>query len=286
MVLCGTLYGFLIHLRIYPIIYLLGILNYLFVNNYTREVGVKAVDDEEGHGVCYNKDIYDNDDTDTDDDKNNDHNYDDNNVIDNDNNFDDGVSRKKFKNDNCNKKNRKSETNGIYLKHQNENDNQYEKLLSMNIYERKNVKNGQLYGNRIHKTRNSTNVSVCEYKSTPLGRHHTMIEKCKSILVFLASSSVSFFILSWMSYMACGFDYLEHAIFYHLTRADHRHNFSPLFYGKAVYEIVDHAYTEFVCISQCACVCCGCGGNSVCVCLCVRVNQCVQLCVLVTILFI
>lgn len=274
MLLCGTLYGCLTHLRIYPVIYILGILNYLFVNYNSRDIGERVVDD--GMSSDYydrykdneknsDKDIIDNDeyhDNDNDNNKNQNGKYNDNknNVNyenDNDNKeeskrtgdfthlnkrFDfESKNKNNSKNINMNndegenyiEKNRKNETNRIHLKHQNENgnENETEKLLSMNIHERKNSKNGFSYN-----TKNSTNVSVYN-QNTPTVKHHIIIEKIKNIFIFVASSSMSFFLFSGVSYLACGWNYFEHAILYHLTRADHRHNFSPLFYGKSVYNI-------------------------------------------------
>ena len=277
MVLCGTLYGCLTHLRIYPVIYILGILKFLYVNYNSRDIGERLVGDEMSNGYYErykdneknsDKEIIDNDE------------YDDNNNInyenDNDNKEeskrtgDFTYSNKSFdfenknknnsknintdndENEKFNEKNKKSESNRIHSKHQNDdkNENENEKLLSMNIHERKNSKNGFSHNTRMYNTKNSTNVSVYS-QNIPTVKHHIIVEKLKSIFIFIASSSISFFLFSGMSYLACGYDYLEHAILYHLTRADHRHNFSPLFYGKSVYKfVVDYLFTVFVCIIQ------------------------------------
>ena len=227
--LSGTLYGCLIHLRIYPVIYLLGILNYLFVNYNTRESVVKFADDEEGYGVSYNNDNVDNDDNynNNENNSNNDDNNNNNNN-DNDNESDSDLDKNKYENDNYVKRKRNGEVNKSRVKHQdeneNENENENEKLLSMNIHERRSDNDGNSYDNQVYGTINSINVSFP-------GRYYNIIEKLKNISVFLTSSFFSFFLFSWFSYLACGYNYLEHAILYHLTRTDHRHNFSPLFYG-------------------------------------------------------
>ena len=57
-------------------------------------------------------------------------------------------------------------------------------------------------------------------------------QKWRNSMTFLVYSSLSFLLLSMGSYLYCGGDFLEHAVLYHLKRTDHRHNFSPLFYGK------------------------------------------------------
>lgn len=270
MVLCGTLYGCLTHLRIYPVIYVLGILNYLFVNYNSRDIGERVVDDEMNNEY---HDRYKDNEKNSDKDIN--HENDNDNKEESKRTGDSTHLNKRFdfesKNKNNSKnintdndgsenyteKNRKSESNRIHLKQQNgnENENENEKLLSMNIHEREKSKNGFSYNTRMYNTKNSTNVSVYS-QNIPTAKHHIIIEKFKNILIFIASSSISFFLFSGVSYLACGYDYLEHAILYHLTRADHRHNFSPLFYGKSVYIfVVDSMFILFACISQYVHVC-------------------------------
>eukprot|EP00039_Didymoeca_costata_P026307 m.15610 g.15610 ORF g.15610 m.15610 type:complete len:390 (-) comp5441_c0_seq2:32-1201(-) len=51
----------------------------------------------------------------------------------------------------------------------------------------------------------------------------------KSRLQFVLSSALSFVTLTWAMYSRFGDEFLDKAYFYHLTRRDHRHNFSPYF---------------------------------------------------------
>ena len=51
------------------------------------------------------------------------------------------------------------------------------------------------------------------------------------VLIFYIGTSISLCLSTWMCYEAYGWDYLNHAILYHFTRSDHRHNFSPMFYS-------------------------------------------------------
>ncbi|CAE6531417.1 unnamed protein product [Rhizoctonia solani] len=49
-------------------------------------------------------------------------------------------------------------------------------------------------------------------------------------LRFALLSALSFFILGVLMFAIWGYPFLEHTYLYHLTRRDHRHNFSPYFY--------------------------------------------------------
>ena len=52
----------------------------------------------------------------------------------------------------------------------------------------------------------------------------------KKHLVFFIISASTFFILGIIMYLINGHDFIEHTYLYHLTRKDHRHNFSIYFY--------------------------------------------------------
>ena len=52
---------------------------------------------------------------------------------------------------------------------------------------------------------------------------------CSHMLLFLALSCASLCTCSYLSYYFYGMDYVESAILYHITRKDHRHNFSVYF---------------------------------------------------------
>ncbi|KAJ1310458.1 hypothetical protein OPQ81_007191 [Rhizoctonia solani] len=49
-------------------------------------------------------------------------------------------------------------------------------------------------------------------------------------LRFALLSALSFFVLGGLMFAIWGYPFLEHTYLYHLTRRDHRHNFSPYFY--------------------------------------------------------
>ncbi|CAE6366861.1 unnamed protein product [Rhizoctonia solani] len=49
-------------------------------------------------------------------------------------------------------------------------------------------------------------------------------------LRFALLSALSFFVLGGLMFAVWGYPFLEHTYLYHLTRRDHRHNFSPYFY--------------------------------------------------------
>ena len=51
------------------------------------------------------------------------------------------------------------------------------------------------------------------------------------VFIFFIGTSISLFLSTWLCYEAYGWDYLNHAILYHFSRSDHRHNFSPMFYS-------------------------------------------------------
>lgn len=55
--------------------------------------------------------------------------------------------------------------------------------------------------------------------------------KMRSLSLFLLMSLTSFLVLSGISYMLYGEEYLENAFYYHIFRKDHRHNFSIYFYN-------------------------------------------------------
>jgi phosphatidylinositol glycan class M len=54
--------------------------------------------------------------------------------------------------------------------------------------------------------------------------------RIKNILIFGLSSLLSFGLLTGICYYLYGEQYIQEAFTYHLTRRDHRHNFSPYFY--------------------------------------------------------
>ena len=68
--------------------------------------------------------------------------------------------------------------------------------------------------------------------------------KMLSINVFISMSLVSFAVLSGISYIFYGQEYLENSFYYHISRKDHRHNFSIYFYN--VYLSSANSYLSFI----------------------------------------
>jgi phosphatidylinositol glycan class M len=58
---------------------------------------------------------------------------------------------------------------------------------------------------------------------------------------FIACTVLVCVSLGAASYLICGREYLDAAVLYHLTRLDHRHNFSPHFLQVLIGKWVDEA---------------------------------------------
>lgn len=58
----------------------------------------------------------------------------------------------------------------------------------------------------------------------------TPARRLRNIMAFFLSAAVIFALLGGFSYWKFGMEYIQEAVLYHLTRKDHRHNFSPYFY--------------------------------------------------------
>lgn len=72
--------------------------------------------------------------------------------------------------------------------------------------------------------------SATQQKSDAV-RYEGTVRRVASAALFLLSTSASFTLATTACYLAYGAPYLHHALTYHLSRADNRHNFSPSFYG-------------------------------------------------------
>ncbi|PJF17879.1 hypothetical protein PSACC_02316 [Paramicrosporidium saccamoebae] len=59
---------------------------------------------------------------------------------------------------------------------------------------------------------------------------HSASDRIRSIFVFGLASLASFLVLTGICYRLYGMEYIEQSFLYHLTRRDHRHNYSPYFY--------------------------------------------------------
>jgi phosphatidylinositol glycan class M len=58
----------------------------------------------------------------------------------------------------------------------------------------------------------------------------SLISRLYMIILFISITVITIIILTYISYYFYGIDFLDNAILYHLTRKDHRHNFSPFHY--------------------------------------------------------
>lgn len=184
-IVCGALYGSLIHFRVYPIIYLIGIVNYLFSNFDCQKCVV--IDSDYGS---------------------NDSDY---SGYDKNSNFG-SIYTKNGMNNNSNN----------YNYGNNEDDNRND-----NDKEKNGEKNNSSEKKEIHAYRNN----ILNYNEKIIKMCQNNTHRIRNVLLFLISSFSTFMALSFLSYIIYGGAYFQHAILYHLTRADHRHNFSPLFYG-------------------------------------------------------
>jgi phosphatidylinositol glycan class M len=61
---------------------------------------------------------------------------------------------------------------------------------------------------------------------------HWVLKSISSIAVFGISAGCSSVLATMLSYYSFGEEYLNNAVWYHLTRVDHRHNFSMHFYSN------------------------------------------------------
>ncbi|KAG8708448.1 GPI mannosyltransferase 1 [Ceratobasidium sp. 394] len=71
-------------------------------------------------------------------------------------------------------------------------------------------------------------------RQAPLNRPFT-----KKRIRFAAISALTFAILNAVMYSMWGYPFLQHTYLYHLTRRDHRHNFSPYFYPMYISYTLD-----------------------------------------------
>ena len=76
---------------------------------------------------------------------------------------------------------------------------------------------------------------LCMKSSTTEGKDQNMQVKFLSILwntlLLIGFTTITLLSLMCISYCYYGHDYLKNAVLYHLSREDHRHNFSMHFYG-------------------------------------------------------
>eukprot|EP00040_Diaphanoeca_grandis_P028654 m.166299 g.166299 ORF g.166299 m.166299 type:complete len:446 (-) comp31422_c0_seq3:59-1396(-) len=70
------------------------------------------------------------------------------------------------------------------------------------------------------------------------------LEQFVPVVKFLLSSAITIGSITLVCFLWCGWPFLENSIFYHLTRRDPRHNFSPLFY--LLYLTFDSPYSRLL----------------------------------------
>ncbi|KAL9080575.1 MAG: hypothetical protein Q9157_000717 [Trypethelium eluteriae] len=94
----------------------------------------------------------------------------------------------------------------------------------------------------------SAQTSGKHTRSPSTGLLVSLLKFCNRSRVLLAlSSAITFFSLNVVMYALYGRPFLEHTYFYHLTRTDHRHNFSPyniLLYLQASPETQSNVHLE------------------------------------------
>ena len=87
---------------------------------------------------------------------------------------------------------------------------------------------------KVKQRKNRPHIHQTSFLATPTKINTVKLtspkERFFNVLKFSVGAAFSFLLLTGLSYWFYEKDFLNEAIFYHLSRKDHRHNFSPYFY--------------------------------------------------------